>query len=174
MATTNTSTDGEVEGAVANLIHVDDSGTDPTRTVLALVNRDDLSVTIDEESEDFNPAKDRRTRRYRTSNQVTVEATSAIATDQDALDTVGVIDSNGKLVFDTGNREWGSDYYLEVAYNDDELDYSTDPIASDFDLVHRFADIEVEVGDIDPSAVPPEMNLMFYVEGDVHIAADTL
>lgn len=174
MSTTDTSTDEEVEGSVVNLIHVDNSGTDPTRTVLALANRDDLSITIDESDEDFNPAKDRRTRRYRTTNTVTVEATSAISTDQDALNTVGVVDENGKLVFDTDNREWGTDYYLEVAYTDDELDYSTDPGPTDFDLVHRFGDIEVSVGDIDASSVPPTVGLTFMVEGEVHIAAEAL
>lgn len=174
MSTTDESTTDKVEGSIVDVIHVDNSGTDPVRTVLAVATKGDLGITIDESTESFDPGNKRRTERFRTANQVDVEVTQAIATDTDALSTVGIVDSNGNLSFAPADRDWGADEYLELGYNDGELDYSTDPGPSEYELVNRFADCEVMAGDVDPSATPPTVSFTVMVEGDVTIDASAL
>lgn len=174
MSTTDTTTDDEVTGSIVDVIHVDASGTDPVRTVLALATKDDVSVTIDESTEDFNPGSVRRTRRYRTNNQIDIEVTQAISTDLDALDTVGLVDSDGDITFADDDRKWGSDEYLEIGYNNGELDYSTDPGPDDYEMLHRASDIEIMAGDIDPSETPPTVGFVAMVEGTLTVDADAL
>lgn len=163
----NITTESEVEGSIATVIHVDDSGTDPVRTVLALATKDDLSISIDEDSEDFNPGKQRRTERIRTSNTVEVEVATAVATDLDALETVGIVDSTGKVTFDTGDRRIleSNDEYVEVAYFSDEPDFGTVDMEADSDLLHRFADLELTSPEMDPSETPPMVSWTWWVEG---------
>jgi len=174
MSTTDESTTDSLEGSIVNVMHVDNSGTDPIRTVLALADKDNLSMPIDENDEDFDPASKRRTKRFRTNNTITVEVTSAIATDLDALETVGIVDSDGVVSFDPADRDWGSDYHLELGYSNSEMDYSNDPGPADFDLVHRGDDIKVVAGDVDPSTTPIEASMTFWIEGDLDLDADAL
>lgn len=164
----------EVEGNIINIIHVDDSGTDPQRTVLGLATKDDLSVSIDESTESWNPSIKRRTQRYRTANEIDIEFTEILATSQDTLELLGLVDADGKLDFDNQSRRLGSDQYLEIAYANKEMDYTTDPGPSDFELVHRASDVETMLGDIDPSSTPPTASLTVMVHGDLWINADTL
>lgn len=161
--------DLEVEGSIVSVIHCDESGADPVRTVLGLCTKDDLSVTIDESNEDFNPASERRTRRFRTNNTIDVEVASAIAPDLEALELIGVTDSDGKITFNSSDRQTGADEYLEVAYFADEPDFSAADIPADSELLHRFADCEVTSPEIDPSATPPTASWTFWVEGDAWI-----
>jgi len=176
MSTTDLSDDenSKVSGSIVNVIHVDNSGTDPQRTVVALATKDDLSITLDESTEDFDPAVQRRTERIRTNNQIDIEVSQALSTEQDALEKLGITDGSGKLTFTNDGRELGSDVYLEIAYSDDELDYSTDPGPTDFELVHRAADVEIMVDDIDPSETPPTIGFTAMVEGDFTVNASAL
>lgn len=174
MSTTETSTTDEVEGSIVNVIHVDNSGTDPVRTVLALATKDDLSITVDEDSEDFNPAAERRTRRYRTNNTVDIEVSKAISTDQAALETLGLVDENGALDFSSSSRDLPSEEYIEIGYNADELDYSSDPGPADYELLHRASDVEIMAGDIDPSETPPTVSFTVMVDGELTFAATTI
>ena len=174
MATTDTSTENEVEGSVVNVIHVDDSGTDPVRTVLALATKDDLSISIDEGTESFDPANVRRTQRYRTNNKIDIEVSSALSTDLAELQLIGLVDDSGAITFDTNDRELGADEYLEIAYSSDDLDYSNDPGPTDFEMVHRANNVEIMAGDIDPSSVPPTVSFTAMVEGELIVDADAL
>lgn len=174
MSTTDTSTETELDGSIVNVIHVDDSGTDPVRTVLALATKDDLSITIDEGTESFDPANVRRTRRYRTTNEIDIEVTSAISTDLADLQLIGLVDDSGAINFAKADRDLGSDQYLELAYSTDELDYSTDPGPADFEMVHRASDVEIMAGDIDPSSTPPTVSFTAMVEGELIVDADAL
>ena len=174
MSTTETSTEDEVNGSIVNVILLDDSGTDPARTVLALATKGDLSVSIDESTESFNPAQQRRTERYRTNNEIDIEVTKAISTDQQALQDLGLIDDSGAIDFSDSSRELGTDQYLEVGYSNDELDYSTDPGPADFELLHRASDVEIMAGDIDPSGTPPTISFTAMIHGDLTFAADAL
>lgn len=166
MSTTQRSTDTEIEGSVVFLIHVDDSGTDPVRTILALTSEDDLNLSIDEDEEEFNPAGDRSTRRYRTNHTVDLEAGSIIDVDFEALELVGLVDADGNLTFDTANRRLdpADDEYLEIGYatlDDESISFS------DFDLVHRFHDVELSSPEIDMSATPPLVSWTWMVHGDI-------
>lgn len=176
MATTDPSTETELSGQLVDVIHVDNSGTDPERTVLALATKDDLSVGVDESTEDFDTAIERRTRRNRTSNTIDIEVTQAISTDLAALDTLGVVDTEneGALDFSDAARDLGTDAYLELGFHADELDYSTDPGPSDYDQLHRADDVETMLDGIDPSAVPPTVSLVFMIEGEYKMDASAL
>jgi len=174
MSTTDTSTETEITGSIVNVIHVDNSGTDPTRTVLALATKDDLGVTIDESTESFDPANVRRTQRYRTNNEIDIEVSSAISTDLADLQKIGIVDDSGAIDFSEGSRDLGSEKYIEIAYSDAELDYSNDPGPSDYEMTHRASDVEIMAGDIDPSAVPPTVSFTVMVEGTLTVDAGAL
>jgi len=174
MSTTDTSTEDEVEGSVVNVIYVDNSGSEVVRTVLALATKDDLSISIDEGTESFDPANVRRTQRHRTNNEIDIEVASALSTDLADLQLIGLVDDSGAITFDTDDRELGADEYLEIAYSADDLDYSDDPGPADFEMVHRASDVEIVAGDIDPSSVPPTVSFTAMVEGELTVDADTL
>lgn len=164
-------TNVEVEGAVAAFVHVDESGTDPVRTVCALTSKEDLSIPIDEDSEDFNPAAERRTRRIRTNNTIDIELSTAMASDLSALSLLGVVDSDGKVTFDSSDRKIleSNDEYLEIAYFGDEPDYSTVDMVADSELLHRFVDVEIVSPEVDASASPPTVSLTGWVEGAYYV-----
>lgn len=174
MATTDLSSETEVAGQIVDVIHVDNSGTDPVRTVLALATKDDLSVSFDESTEAFDKAIQRRTERFRTSNEVDVEITQGISTDLDALETIGIVDADGVIDFSDASRDLGSDEYIELGFHSDELDYETDPGPTDYDQAHRLHDVETMLGDIDPSATPPTVSFTVMVEGDYDMDAAAL
>lgn len=161
--------DLEVEGSIVSVIHCDESGTDPVRTVLGLCTKDDLSVSVDESDDSFDPGSQRRTKRIRTSNTIDVEVASAIAPDLEALELIGVADADGKITFDSSDRKTGEDEYLEVAYFADEPDFDAVDIPADAELLHRFHDCEVTSPEIDPSSTPPTASWTTWVEGDAWI-----
>ena len=163
----------EVEASMVAIVHVDDSGTDPVRTVLALTTKDDLSIPIEEENEDFTPSPERRTRRIRTSNTIGIEVSTAMAPDLEALELMGIADSNGKITFDSSARELGADMYIEVAYFADEPDFSTVSIPGETELTHRAGDVEIANPEVDPSATPAMASFTAWVEGDFWISYST-
>ena len=160
----------EVEASMVAIVHADDSGTDPVRTVLGLTTKDDLSIPIEEENEDFNPSTERRTRRIRTSNTIDIEVSTAMAPDLEALELVGIADSNGKITFDSSARDLGPDVYIEVAYFADEPEFSTVVIPDDTELTHRAGDVEIANPEVDPSASPAMMSFTAWVEGDFWVS----
>lgn len=160
-------TNVEVEGAVAAFVHVDESGASPVRTVLMLTTKEDLTVTVDEDSEDFNPAAERRTRRIRTNNTIDIELSTAIASDLSALSLIGITDSNGQVTFNSSDRKIlaSNSEYIEIAYFGDEPDYATVDMVADSELLHRFEDVEIVSPEVDPSSSPPMVSLTGWVEG---------
>ncbi|MFC6766016.1 hypothetical protein [Natrinema soli] len=157
----------EVEGPVLAIVHVDESGTTPVRTVLAHATKEDATLTIEEENEDFNPGAYRRTNRIATNNSVDFELATAMATDTSALELLGIQDSNGRMSFDTSDRALGPDAYIEVHYFSDEPDYTTVTLPADAELTHRLGDVEVRNPEVDMSATPPTVSLVMWVEGGV-------
>lgn len=156
----------EVEGSIIHFLHVDESGTDPVRTLLALVPKEDLTVTIEDESEDFNPAAERRTRRIRTNNTVDLEASTPFSADMSAMELIGFVDSNGQFTSDPANRRLrpSDNEFIELAYQ------TTEGAAyADAELVHRFEDVEFTSPEIDLSASPPITSFTAWVHGTVHI-----
>jgi hypothetical protein len=170
MATNETTQGSEIEGSIVHVIHIDDSGTEPVRTVLALATKDDISLSIDEDNEDFNPAAERRTRRYRTNGTAELEVASAIDIDMEAMELVGLVDSNGDITFDTFDRRLEApDEYIELAYFTDEgQDYTN------AELIHRFHDVEATSPEVDPSATPPLLSWTWWVESTIEFNADAL
>ncbi|WP_135827299.1 hypothetical protein [Halorussus halobius] len=157
----------EVEGSVVAVLHVDESETESVRTVLGNCTKDDLSISTDESNEDFNPGSKRRTKRYRTNNTIDVEVASAIAPDLAALEKIGIVDSDGKITFDSSDRKTlaSDDEYIEVAYFDYDPDYSAVDVEADSELLHRFEDCELTSPEVDPSSTPPTASWTWWVEG---------
>lgn len=163
-------TETEVEGAILAFVHVDESGTDPVRTVCALTTKEDLTITIEEDNEDFNPAYQRRTRRIRTNNTIDIELSTALAPDLSALSLLGIADSDGKVTFDSSDRKLlAPDEFVEIGYFSDEPDFATIDMVADSELLHRFSDVEIANPEVDPSASPPTVSLVGWVEGDFWI-----
>lgn len=161
----------EVEGSVLAFVHVDDSGTDPVRTICALVSKEDITVTVDEDNEDFNPAVQRRTRRIRTNNTVDIELSSAVAPDLEALSLLGLVDSDGAMTFDATDRKIlaSDDEYIEIGYFNDEPDFSTVDMVADSELLNRFEDVEFASPELDASASPPMVSMTGWVEGAYYV-----
>lgn len=160
-------TNDEVEGSIAHVLHVDESGTDPVRTLLALFTKEDLTLTIEDESEEFNPAAERRTRRIRTNNTIDLEGATPFAADLSAMQLIGFADENGRLTFDPANRRLRPEdnEFIEIAYQ------TTEGAAySDAELVHRLEDVEFTSPEVDMSASPPLTSFTAWVEGDVWFA----
>ncbi|QCW03570.1 hypothetical protein [Natrinema pallidum] len=157
----------KVTGSIVAVIHVDESGTDPERTVLALATKDDLSTPISEDNDDFNPGSKRTTQRIRTNHTIDLEVTSALAPDLETLELVGIVDTDGKVTFDKSAREINEadDQYVELAYFDYEPDFSTVDVVADSELLSRFADLELTSPEVDPSSTPPQVSWTWWVEG---------
>ena len=168
---TSLSTQTEVEGSLVSVLlaEYDDASTEWTRTVLSQATKEDLSISFDESSEEFDQGSFRRNKRYRVSNTIDVEIATAVATDLDALESLGVVNSNGKATWDTDSRRItnGGDTQqaLELAYWKDEPDFSSVDVEADSEILNRFTDVKVVVEDLDPSSTPPLMSLMMWVEG---------
>lgn len=164
-----TTTNDEVAGSIIHVLHVDESGTDPVRTLLALFTKEDLTLTIEDESEDFNPAAERRTRRIRTNNTADLEGSTPFAVDMSAMDLIGFVDSNGKFTSDPANRRLrpSDNEYIEIAYQTTE-----DASYADAELVHRFEDVEFTSPEIDMSASPPLASFTAWVHGDIWFSYD--
>lgn len=159
----------EVEGDLVYVMHVDDSGASPVRTVLALVTKDDVNFETDEEENSINLASERRSRRYRTHNTATLSVQSLIAVDLEAMSQLGLVDTaaDGELQFDNTSRRWlpSNDEYLEVGYGPDD----DDTTYANLELVHRFEDVEVVNPTIDIGANPPLLAFDFWVNGTVYL-----
>lgn len=162
-------TNDEVTGSIIHVLHVDESGLDPVRTLLALVTKEDLNLTIEDESEDFNPAAERRTRRIRTNNTVDLEAATPFAADMSAMELIGFVDANGQLATDPETRRLRPEdnEYIEIAYQTTE-----GATYADAELVHRFEDVEFTSPEVDLSASPPITSFTAWVHGNVYLAYD--
>lgn len=157
-------TNDEVAGPIIHVLHVDESGTDPVRTLLALFTKEDLTLTIEDESEDFNPAAERRTRRIRTNNTVDLEGSTPFAADMSAMELIGFADTNGKLTFDPASRRLrpSDNEFIELAYQTTE-----NATYADAELVHRLEDVEFTSPEVDLSASPPLTSFTAWIHGDV-------
>ena len=173
MPTEETTQNREVEGSLVYVIHAawNDTDSEYDRTAIALLTKDDLNLSIEEEEEELNLASERRTRRYRTHNTATLEVSSPIDVDMEALDLVGIVDSSddGRLTFGTGSRtidpEEGE--FIEMAYfNEENL-----PL-EDAELIHRFEKCEAMNPELDIAETPPIMAWEWIVHGDIWLDYD--
>ena len=180
MSTVNRTNNTEVENSQVAIILADETGTDPTRTVLALASKDDLSTAFDESTEDFTPGAERQTRQYRTSQTFTVEVSSALAADLEAMTEIGLASDSGTdgIEFSTSTDDrrigFGEEKYVEIAYLADELpsDLSTFDVVADTELLHRFGDCKLMNPEVDPSSTPPMASWEWAVEGEKYIDYD--
>ena len=167
MSASETTTNDEVAAPIVHILHVDESGAEPVRTLLALVTKEDLTLTLEDENEEFNPAAERRTRRIPTNNTADLEMASPFAADLSAMELIGFADSNGKLVTDPDGRKLSpsNDEYLEIAYQESE-----GAAYADAELVHRVEDVQFVSPEIDLSATPPVTSFTAWIEGEIWLA----
>jgi nucleotide-binding universal stress UspA family protein len=150
MSTVNKTNSSEIEGSQVAIILCDETGAEPARSILALSTKGDLSTAFDEDSEDFTPGAERQTRQYRTSQTFTVEVSSALAADLEAMTEIGLASDSGTdgIEFSTSTDDrrigFGEEKYVEVAYLADELpsDLSTFDVADD---TEAFSDRVTEI-----------------------------
>jgi hypothetical protein len=163
-------TDDAVTGSQVAITHVDDSGTDPVRTVLALAAKDDLTVTIEDEEEDFNPAARYATRRYIVSGTIDIEVSSAVATDLSQLELLSISDSNDQLNRQPGDRRIGADgnAYVEFAFFDGEPDFGSVDLVADSEILMRFGDVQIANPEVDASASPIMVSFQGWVSGEMY------
>ena len=166
-------TDTEVTAKQVAIIHVsetdDGSGSvTTTRTVLALASKDDLTATVEDEDTDFTPAAEYSTRRYAVSGTIDLEISTAVSTDLSALELIGIVDSDGKLIKSGPERRIGfeNDEYLEFAYFNFEPDFSSVDIEADSEMLNRFSDVKIQNPEFDPSEAPLTVSMEGWVEGD--------
>lgn len=146
-----------VDARVVNVAVVPEDGAD--KQVLALVEREEVSLSIDEEDEDFEPATETRTRRIPTTEEVTIELGGAIDVDAEALEVLGFVDAEGKYIRDGGRR--AAEVYIEYI---DVDDWEAEP-----ELVHRAEDVEWKLDGIDAES-PAQFEAEGNVEGDLYLA----
>lgn len=167
--------DTKVEGSIVAVMHVtyDDTAAEWQRTVLALANKDDLSVSVDEDDEDFDAAIRRRTQRHRTNNTIDVEVTSAVSPEVEELELVGIANVDGEFETSTDARKIreADNEYVEIAYFNFEPDFETVDIVADSELLHRFADCEATNPGFNPDGTPITFEWTWWVDGMFTIAA---
>lgn len=140
------------------------------RTVIGLGSKDDMTTTVDNEDTDFTPADTYRTRRYDVSGTMDIEFMMAIAKDLSGLETLGLVDSDGKLI-DAGTERrigFGDGRHLEWAFWNFEPDYETVDIEADSELLNRFNDVKLVAPEFDPSESPYTVSMTGWVEGDFY------
>lgn len=169
---------GEVEASIVGVFIAtwDDTNSEYTRDFLGLTNKDDLSVTIDESTEDFTPSGERRTRRYRTNNEITFEVTQAADKDFAASIEAGLVqDGTDGVRWDpsTDSRRFGFESSnpsgIEFGMFKDDIGKKIDDgsldVVADSEVLHRFEGVKIMSGDIDPSATPETISFEGMVEG---------
>ncbi len=167
--------DVEVEGSLVFIIHAewDDVETAFTRTVVSLLTKDDLELTIEEEEEELNLASQRRTRRYRTHNTATMQVSSPIDVDLEAAALMGIVDTtdDGRLTFGTDARTISRDTgeFVEIAYFNEE---DEDVDLANAELIHRLENVEAMNPEIDMSSTPPLMGWEWIIHGAIWLDYD--
>ena len=181
-----TTTDEEVEASTVLVFHATWNETDSSydRKVLALVDKDDLSITIDENEETWTTGGEKRERSYITEESIEFEATTAIANDLTGLVEVGIADDSDAdgIAFDnsTGSRRIGFGDSNPAAiefglFKDDQLqnakDQNLDAIA-DSEVLKRMEGVKIRAGDIDASSTPVTASFSGKVEGKLYFDYD--
>lgn len=175
--TTDLTTEMEVEGNNVLVMLADETGTDTERTALALAEKDDMSIPVDEDTDEFTPGRTRRTRRYRTAETIDVEVSSAIGVDAEALQEVGIakeVDDGIQYTSDSSDRRIGYDeeVYAEVAYFVDDINEGNIgelDVVEESELLHRFGQIRTVSPEFDPSETPPMVSWTWWVDGVFYI-----
>lgn len=157
MTTTN---NNEIQGSIVNIAHV----VDGTKRVLALTTWDDLNFEVNEEEETAQVTTDRRTKRIRGSNAPVLEVSSLIAVDLDALEEMGLVDSDGAFLSSTSSRELDGAIHLE---------YYSEEDGTEDEKTDRFEEVESVNLSINPSETPPVASWTFWIHGKVKLDANS-
>jgi len=184
--TVDSTTDGEVEGSTVLVMHATWNETDSSydRTVLALADKDDTSVTVDENEETWSPSGEKRERSYITGESIEIEVATALATDLTGLEEVGIADTSASdgIEFDnsTDARRIGFSDSNPAAiefglFKDDQLENAKsdnlDAIA-DSEILKRFEGVKIRAGDVDTSSTPVTASFTGKVEGTYYLDYD--
>jgi len=177
--TITVTSDTEVEGSTLLIMHATWNETDTAydRTVLALADKDEVSITVDEDEETWSPSGEKRNRGYITGEDVEFEIGVVEAEDLSALDKLGIVDttaSDGVRFNNTPDaRRIGFEDSNPAAiefglFKGDQLqnakDDNLDAIA-DSELLKRCEGVKIRAGDSDLSSTPVLSSISARVEG---------
>jgi len=184
--TVDATTDTEVEASTVLVFHAtwNSTNSEYDRTALALVDRDELSITVDEEEETWSPSGKKRERGYIIGEDIQFEIGVVESEDLSALEELGVVDTSDAdgVVFDnsTSSRRFGFEDSNPSAiefglFKDDQLENAKndnlDAIA-DSELLRRCEGVKIRAGDSDLSSTPLLSSLTARVEGKYYYDYD--
>jgi hypothetical protein len=184
--TVSVTTDTEVEGNTLLIMHATWNETDSKydRKVLALADKDEVTITVDDEEENWSPSGEKRNRGYITGEDVEFEIGVVEAEDLSALDELGIVDTEAsdgvKFNNSTADRRIGFSDSNPAAiefglFKDDQLqnakDANLDAIA-DSELLKRCEGVKIRAGESDLSSTPVMSSISARVEGDYYYDYD--
>ena len=138
MSVTQTS-DNNLNPRTAVLVKLDDPNvTEPEHVAIALIDRDTIEITFNEENGDFEPHSTSRVKTDPTTENPTVSFDAARAVDDSALEELGIVDADGNYQRD-GNRVW--DFGAEIWYFESDADPTTDAP----DMVDEFSTVRWDI-----------------------------
>lgn len=157
----------KVEGPLARVVHVDESGTDPVYTYLAKTPRDELGdLDLGEDSEDVNLSTTRRTDRTRTHNSPELELATLLQPDDENLELLGLVDeasADGEISFANEDRRLGPDTYIHIEFLAEE--WLDNPGGATVEKTLRFGDVEMFGGSVNLSDTPPSASATMWIHG---------
>jgi len=147
------------EPQVLFVVSVDDD------TALASMERDSLTISLNEEQEEFEPHSSRNIITSATTTQPELEFTLTRNANSEAFDLLGIRDDadDGLYVRGTARKK----DRVELWYYEEDADPSVDSPA----LVDAFEDIRVDVDSIETDTNTAMVSVMFHVNGDVYFDA---
>lgn len=136
-----------------------------TDSAIGTSERDSITITFNEENDEFEPSTDTRVKVDPTTEQPTVEFDGARAVDNSALEELGVFveDADGNLEYTRGSeREWDA---LEIWYFDaDDADLAAD----EPDVRERFEDVRWDIDSQEVDGNTLTFSAECHVEGDLY------
>jgi len=177
--TVSVTSDTAVEGSTLLIMHATWNETESTydRKVLALTDKDEVSITVGEDEETWSPSGEKRNRGYITAEDVEFEIGVVEAEDLSALDELGIVDTETtdgvKFNNTTDARRIGFEDSNPAAiefglFKDDQLqnakDDNLDAIA-DSEVLKRCEGVKIRAGDSDLSSTPVMNSISARVEG---------
>jgi len=147
------------EPHVVYIVSVDDDA------AIANMERDSLTIELNEENADFEPHSSRQIVTSATTTDPMLSFTLARSDASEAMDLLGIRDDTDDGAYVRGaDREKSR---IELWYYPDDADPTTDSP----DLVDAFTDCRVDVSDIETDEITADLSVSIHVNGDIYFDA---
>ena len=147
---------GRFEPQVVYIVSVDDDA------AVANMERDSLTINLNEESEEFEAHSSRNVRSSATTSDPDLEFTLARGEDAEAFDVLGIRDDD-----DDGLHVRGSEREkdrIEIWY----YAADADPTEESPDLIDAFEECRVDVDDVSTDTVAGLVSVTIDIQGDIY------